>query len=587
MKKLYTLVLLVCSAACCAAQTAQTAGCATSTSTIMLDISNVRAMIMHGDMWWDAVTQNNVARYEIPAGSGKTSLFAGSIWIGGIDPGNNLHLAAQTYRQPGVDFWPGPLDTTTADVSPATCLQYDQMWKINRQEVLDFISGSPATPAMINYPGNGNGAQAHFLAPFFDNNADGIYNTVDGDYPLFDYMASQGANCCGALHGDQAIWFVFNDKGNIHGTGGTALGIEIHEQAFAFLSTDADVNNTTFYQYKIINRSNITYHDTYLGAWVDPDLGYAGDDYVGSDVKRGLGYCYNADENDESVQGYGINPPAVGIDYLQGPLADLFDGIDNDRDSIIDEAGEQIIMSSFVYYNNTPPIASMGDPQTGGAYYNYLRGYWIDGTQYNFGGNGYISGCVSTTIPCKFMFPGTSDPYGWGTNGQVTQANEPACWNWSEDGIPNQGADRRMMMAAGAFTFLPGQIECITTAAIWARASSGGRLASVAALKVVDDKIQELTDSCFDLTLLGMNDINLINSIKVYPNPVIDNFTIQLNEEIKNAQLIIFNIAGEKILQTQIHQRTSIISTKDFPPGIYFVKVAGEEKMFSQKLVLQ
>ena len=71
----------------------------------------------------------------------------------------------------------------------------------------------------------------------------------------------------------------------------------------------------------------------------------------------GLGYCYNGDDNDEGSQGvsagYGENPPAIGVDFFRGPLADANDGIDNDRDGEFDEEGEQIIMSKFVYYNNT------------------------------------------------------------------------------------------------------------------------------------------------------------------------------------------------------------------------------------------
>ena len=54
--------------------------------------------------------------------------------------------------------------------------------------------------------------------------------------------------------------------------------------------------------------------------------------------------------------GYGTNPPAIGVDFFRGPLADLNDGIDNDRDGEVDEDGEQIIMSKFVYYNNDGTI---------------------------------------------------------------------------------------------------------------------------------------------------------------------------------------------------------------------------------------
>jgi len=57
-------------------------GCTSSKAITSLDINNVSTIILlNGDMWWDAVSGLNVARYEIPKGSGKTSLFAGSIWI--------------------------------------------------------------------------------------------------------------------------------------------------------------------------------------------------------------------------------------------------------------------------------------------------------------------------------------------------------------------------------------------------------------------------------------------------------------------------------------------------------------------------
>ena len=170
------------------------AQCAPPTAQADLDIANVRTRIMNGgDMWWDAV--NGIGpKYEVPKNSGKHSFFAGGLWIGGMDANSQLHLAAQTYRQNGNDFFPGPLDTTSCSITSATCLQYDHLWKINRQDVLNFIAGGPATPEMISYPGNGTGMQPHFLAPFHDANGDGIYNTSNGDYP--EFAIGQSPNCC-------------------------------------------------------------------------------------------------------------------------------------------------------------------------------------------------------------------------------------------------------------------------------------------------------------------------------------------------------------------------------------------------------
>ena len=81
--------------------------CAIGTSQTELDINNVRTTILNaGDMWWDLSN----GRYEIPKGSGKHSMFAGALWIGGYDDNGQLKVAGQTYRQSGTDYWPGPLD---------------------------------------------------------------------------------------------------------------------------------------------------------------------------------------------------------------------------------------------------------------------------------------------------------------------------------------------------------------------------------------------------------------------------------------------------------------------------------------------
>src|SRR6185369_13711860 len=131
--------------------------------------------------------------------------------------------------------------------------------------------------AIRDWPGNGDAAynQDHYLAPFYDNNNDGLYNTNDGDYPLFDYLntPSSCSTCsgCSSLHGDQAIWWVINDVGNASNLPGNngPIGLEIQCQAFAFLTNDADINNATFYQYKMINRNTtMSIRETYFGQWV-------------------------------------------------------------------------------------------------------------------------------------------------------------------------------------------------------------------------------------------------------------------------------------------------------------------------------
>lgn len=559
------------------------ASCNKSTAQTDLDINNIRTKIfINGDMWWDLV---GTATYEVPKGSGKQSLFAGAVWVGGYDDSQNLRVAAQTYRQSGEDFWPGPVNITTTDVTPDVCTKFDRHYRITRDEVQQAISnwnaqagGYPAgylpPQVMQDWPGNGDDPEqgagpgyVHFLAPFFDRNVDGIYNWEDGDYPWYEFNSTTPV-CDDRLLGDQTLWWVFNDVGNVHRETDSQypIGLEIQAQAFAFATND-EINNMSFYKYKIINRNTTTNIDScYFGAWCDPDLGNYLDDYVGCDVKRGFGYCYNGDANDEGIAGYGFNPPAVGVDFFQGPAADLADGIDNDRDSCTDctfipnaqgqidtisdtLVPELIIMSKFVYYdNNNDPVN--GNPNGAEDYYDYLRGIWRNGNKMTYGGNGKGGGTGATNDVCDFMFPGDSDPYNWGTNG-VPQAD------WDEVAAGNIPDDRRFLQSSGPFTLLPGAVNFITTGAVWARATNGGPLASVRLVRQADDFAQALFNNCFkvvdgpdapDMTIREL-DKEIILSID--NSKLSNNYKEKYNEIDPNTtQVSYYNFQGYQIFQT-------------------------------------
>ncbi|CAN5407335.1 hypothetical protein BH11BAC2_BH11BAC2_22080 [soil metagenome] len=471
------------------------ANCVITASQTDLDVNGVRARILvGGDLWWDPVGQTPY--YEVPIGSGKTCIYAGSIWIGGFDKQGQLKVAGQTYRQQGAnDFWGGPISkdpaNNTLNISADRCAEFDRFWTITKKEVEDFTNGGEATQVIKEWPGNGNVAAGELpqLAPFYDADNDGVYDYTKGDYPYYlisgDYAIDPNSNrpvCNDYLFGDKTIWWVFNDVGNVKTeTNSDPIGLEIRAQAFAFKTAD-EINFMTFYKYQIINRSSDSLLQTYMGVWCDPDLGNASDDYVGCDVGLGLGYVYNGDPDDDGAGGYGTNPPAVGIDFFQGPLADANDGIDNNKDGVTDEPGEQIIMSKFVYYTNTNNVPN-GNPFVTDDYYDYLTGTWLDGLPITYGGDGRGNGTNPTTTPCNYMFPGTTDPL-FTTN-----------WTMATGGI--QPTDMRWLQSAGQFSLAPGAINYITTGVIWNRTTSGGPLASVSLVKLGDNKAQALFDNCF------------------------------------------------------------------------------------------
>ncbi len=469
--------------------------CLPPSASAQLDVNNVRALLHNGgDMWWDLVGD---PRYEIPKGSNRHSMFASSLWIGGIDEAGQLRVAAQTYRQGGIDFWPGPITEGDASTDDATCQRYNRMYKINKTEIdafrADWADGALDNPEnypnVMSWPGTGTNSEGAnvevfrpdgtvlYLAPYVDVDGDPFnYNPEAGDYP--------------DVRGDQAIWWVLNDKGDIHTeTGAEPVGVEIHMLAFAFTTANA-VNDMTFYQQTVVNRSNLSLNDTYMGQWVDADLGVFNDDFVGCDTTRGLGICYNGDANDDGAAGYGTNPPAVGVDFFKGPLADPGDGIDNDKDGIIDEPNETIIMSKFVYYNND--FSLTGNPEVAQHYYGYLSGFWKDGTpivdNFSNGGEGNGYGPSSAGTPTNYMFPGNAcTGQGWteGNSGPGGQGNPPA--------------DRRFLQSAGPFTLQPGAVNEIVTGVVWARGFYNDQFGSVCELLKADDVAQALFDSDFTL----------------------------------------------------------------------------------------
>ncbi|MBN2729247.1 MAG: hypothetical protein JXR53_08485, partial [Bacteroidales bacterium] len=573
------------------------AGCLPPSAYAELNINNVRARINNGgDMWWD-LTSNS--EYEIPKGSGRTSMFAGAIWIGGLDNNNQIRLAAQRYRGNGNDFFPGPLSTDgSASIEDGECIKYDVIHTLYKKDVEQFVTwfeNPNAYPGYIipqyffDYPAHGDlsKGQSFYLAPFFDYNSDGKYNPYDGDYPYYDlsnalcrsnfptqeeisgYVSGNSNLADQVLKGDQTLWWVFNDKGNTHTeTQGQSIGIEIRAQAYAYQSHD-EINNATFYSYEIINRSPNKLSETFIGFFIDPDLGGSKDDYIGSDVLRGLGYCYNGDSYDDDADGafgYGINPPAIGVDFFQGPYMNA-DGIDNPEFRVYsDSSGSTIIencneaingqnfgngiidderygMTHFVYFNGTGTVPpEITQPDIALDYYNFMRSVYKDNSHMIYGGNGSTSS-GGYGPDCNFMFPGESDPCDYNTGGIAP--NGPRLWTETTAG--NQPYDRRFLVSTGPFSLEAGEVNYVTVGVPWGRSLCGGPEASIDMLRIADDKIQRLFDNCF----------------YIMSGPDAPDLTIQeMDQEII---LFLSNNAGNNLNENYSEIDPSIVSPDSLP----------------------
>lgn len=542
-----------------------------------LNINDVNASFLsRGDFGWNLST----ARFEVPKGGGASPLFNSGFWIGGLDAGGQLHQAAMTYRQKGIDFFPGPLDTTNATADSTTAYQYDYIWKINRTDIEAFIyhfaqgnvQNGSFIPAgdIISWPAHGTGNYSRNLAPFADVNNNGIYDPlIGGDYPL--------------IKGDQMLYWIFNDNLAPHTeTGGQPLGIEVHASAWAYacpaLPDSQQVLNTTlFYSYELINRSSATYSNVYAGLFQDYDLGSPFDDYVGSAPAYNTAFVYNGRSNDggtpqAQVGAYGAHPPVFGLTVLDGPLADALDGIDNDNDSIIDEANEKNLLSHFMYHNNDFTVT--GNPVSAADYYNYLRGYWPDNSPLTYGGNGY-----GGTTGATHMYPGL--PF------------DTVQWNETSAGIFS--GDRRGISSTTLSTLAPSASVTITYAQIWSRDTTAV-YGTPGYINFFLDDVQRVQNwyasgnypSCVSWTVSTGNDLQQQPDAKLYPNPGSELITLDYLPQNNNALLEVIDLTGRTVqLQQLREQQLNVFNVNELQPGIYLLRVADGSNTITFRFVKQ
>lgn len=546
---------------CIFAATSFSQNCSPSTAQIDLSANSVQARLrVGGDLWWDG----NDGKYIVPKGGQTSALFAGSLWMGGIDSGGNLHLAGQTYgSSTGTnDYWAGPLDDN-GNTTLLDCDKWDRFFEVIYADIyahkLDFAADNdidgPIPQSILGWPGHGNPhflsvngfdlPSSSYLAPFYDEDNDGIYDPQQGDYPL--------------VQGDQAIWWVYNDNGNIHSeTQALPLKMELQATAFSYEAGPVPVVElTTFYEYKLIYKGQETLQDFYISIWVDPDLGCWSDDYIGCMPEENMGFVYNADNNDENcsgIIGYGTDIPVLGIKLLQHNVPG---------------SQEEAQMSKFMYYFNgasgQPTV--LLDPSNGLEFYNYMKGIWLDGTPLSEGGNGYNPNAA----PTDFGYPGNPADAG----------------AWTECTANSSPGDRRFLMSFGPYTLVPGAITNLSFAVIWIP-SQTHPCPDITELVTAGNDVKAFYEEQKEAIATNAAEVFDQNKIRVSPNPATSEVMLEIiGENVRMQSIDIFNTNGQLIHQTsEINRASYAFKRQDYPAGIYFYKVVLDSGKLSTGKIL-
>ncbi len=557
-----------------------------------LSVNQIRAGVFPMNIqFFDAYTGNSPGSvYYYPENATSTTIFNMGLWIGGKNSEENLHFAGERYRQDGASFWPGPLsqgNELTCDSVVAG--EWLRTWKVTREEVnnhiTDYADPDYVMPDVIlNWPAHGDPTknQAEFIAPFVDVDQDLEYHPELGDYPF--------------IKGDESIFFVYNDQLEHTEPESLPLGLEIHCMAWGLdHDEESPYSSTIFYSYKIFNRSDEDYYDTYLGLFADIDLGYAADDYVGCNVEQGYFYGYNGTEIDGNgePESFGENPPSQAICILGGPFMNE-DDLDNPIghcDEGINGAGfedgeidnERFGMCNFFYFSNGGSQYLI-DPENADEYYNLLQGDWKDGSQMCYGGNGHSSAGGDSLFPTKFMFPGDSDPCHWGTGGLNPQPSE----SWTEASAGNNPGDRRGMSSMGPFTFEAGSVEYLDIALVTA---PGDQVKS--STELLQDFVGQIkTDYLVNPESFGNQHVGIEDGIEkeslleVYPNPINGNLVHFVLPQANKVSYKIYNTAGQMVQEAALEaQENQTIQVGNLNSGWYILEVQADNKIYRSKLI--
>lgn len=510
-----------------------------------LAANNVSSWFNYFGVFDNDIRTANTPGFEWPISSGKRAVFSAGLTIA-AKVNSSLRMATAFYNG---EYRPGYVSDSSGYKVGKTDSRF-RFYKVSRGDNMS------SNPSWANW-----GFMVPFGAPYIDVNHSNVYE------PAIDTPGIRGAS--------QTIFICLTDGfTSAHNTssgfgGGTApLYAELHMTAWCY--DNPGYQDMQFIRWDIINKSNFVWDSTRISIISDPDLGYAGDDYIGCDTLRNLGYCYNADNDDAGGSySYGLNPPAFGFKLLNCPL------------------NPALMMKSFVYPGKVwGPVCEMnanGDPS--GAY-NYMKGVKKDGTPW----------VIPNTNPpqiTKFCYSGDPESNtGWTEyGGRVLNCGGSLTGQLQ---VPVPVGDRRLIinMVEGNLVMHPGDTQKVQIAQLIARGTSN--INSVTKLKQLSEVAQRLCDSGF---VIGINQISsqvpgYFKLYQNYPNPFNPITNIKYDVAFRTkVKITIYDINGREVKTLVNEVQSPGHYTADWDgsnnsSGVYFYRIETETFMDSKKMVL-
>lgn len=93
------------------------------------------------------------------------------------------------------------------------------------------------------------------------------------------------------------------------------------------------------------------------------------------------------------------------------------------------------------------------------------------------------------------------------------------------------------------------------------------------------------TSACTTISTVGINEFDAGSVVSVYPNPMNNVVTIELERTVKNTQITIVNVEGKTVYSNIVNTAKLSVDGSDWNNGIYIVKITNDEYTKTLKLI--
>ena len=454
------------------------------------------------------------------ATGGNTTFAQGFMFAGKVKDGltTEVRSGGSTYF---TGMKPGGVDPQTGEPEDQTNAERFHVWRVHRDwEDPTVQQRSAAYRAGIANPSEvGEAAVAETRAqynydwfnwpaddgaPFQDCNNDGQYTpappeAVDSGTDCEDLREAldngeiepgpdEGIDIPGR-RADQTLWTVANDMGSasldndissVYGS--PEIGVEVQYTVWGYdRPPGAALGNIAFHNAKLTYTGKPDAHPNptppdaqidsmFISWWVDPDIGTFSNDFVGVDTTSSLAFAYNAGPNDATFESLGLPPPAVGFDFLKGPVLAA--------DRTPSPQGDTLGLTSFSFFaaGTTATDPALFDYTGTLEWFNLMRGVlpqpeWPQAE--------------------PFINPFTGEP------DVFTNSGDPVTGRGWIDGEFVGPSDRRMAPNTGPFKMEVGDTVDVTVAQV--KGIGSGALSSVSIVRFFDEAAQFTFDQDFQV----------------------------------------------------------------------------------------